>query len=139
MALGRNFRIDVKHIMAPIMKPDSGILLACDHNNNLIASVQVSKSNADVARLAMLAVDQKHQRGGLGRKILHHAEDYCRRTWGVKKMGLNALSTRDELLAWYQRCGYRKTGELTPFKPWRDDETGFPDDLYFVELEKDLV
>jgi GNAT superfamily N-acetyltransferase len=140
MSLGRAFRLDIQHIIAPITKPEVVILLAFDNNNNdrLVASVELAKRTSDLARLGMLAVDQQHQRGGLGRRFLHYAEEYCQRTWGVKKTGLNALSTREELIMWYERCGYRKTGELTPFRPGGDDDAAVPDGLHFVELEKAL-
>lgn len=136
MALGRQFRLDIQHVVTRITTPESAILLAFDENDvQLIASVEVAKRTADLARLGMLAVDQRYQRGGLGRRILHHAEEHCARTWGVKKTGLNALSTRGELMLWYERCGYRKTGEAAPFLLQRDGA----DELYFVEMEKNLI
>jgi ribosomal protein S18 acetylase RimI-like enzyme len=137
MKLGASFRIDVEEITTQITKPDGAILVATD-NSTLVASIEVSKRSADLARLSMLAVDEHHQRGGIGRRVLAYAEDYCQRTWGVKKLGLNALSTRRELILWYIRHGYRKTGELTPFPKVHVKELALLDDLYFVELEKDL-
>ncbi|KAB5546813.1 putative GNAT family acetyltransferase [Coniochaeta sp. 2T2.1] len=137
MSLGRSFRLDIQHITTPIENPDGAVLVACDQDNNLIASVQVSKRTEDLARIALLAVDENHQRSGIGHRLLDYAEEYCRNTWGVDRMGLNALSTREELILWYTRCGYQKTGEVTPFRPPRDDET-LPDNLFFVEMEKQL-
>jgi ribosomal protein S18 acetylase RimI-like enzyme len=138
MRLGSSFHIDVEEIMTQITKTDSAILMATDNNNALVASIEVSKRSADLARLSMLAVDQRYQRGGIGRQVLAYAEDYCQRAWGVKKLDLNALSTRRELILWYIRHGYQKTGELTPFPKERFQELALPDDLCFVELEKDL-
>ncbi|OIW35709.1 putative N-acetyltransferase, GNAT family, partial [Coniochaeta ligniaria NRRL 30616] len=136
MSLGRQFRMDVKFVIAAITNPESAILIACDDEDMLVASVEVTKRGTDLARLAMLAVDERHQRGGIGRRVLDYADDYCRSTWGVKKIGLNALSTRKELIMWYMRCGYQQTGELTPFRPRGGDEVAIPDGLSFVELEK---
>ncbi|KAI0136211.1 putative GNAT family acetyltransferase [Xylariales sp. AK1849] len=138
MALSAGFRIEVEEVMAMITKPNCAILMATDDNGALVASAEVSRRSADLARLSMLAVDQQRQRGSIGRQVLANAEDYCRRTWGVNKMGLNALSTRKELILWYMRCGYRKTGELSPFPHERTTLVPLPDGLCFVELEKDL-
>ncbi|KAF3055725.1 putative gnat family protein [Daldinia childiae] len=137
MTLASQFSVKVEEIMSNITKPDSAYLIATDENGALKGSVGVSKRNADLARIYMLAVDRHHHRGGIGRKVLAYAEDYCQRRWGVNKIGLDALSSRHELILWYIRCGYRKTGELTQFP--RERFAGLDlTDLYFVELEKDL-
>jgi GNAT superfamily N-acetyltransferase len=138
MDLSSRFRIEVEEVMTNITKPDGAILMATDENGDLMASIGISKHSADLARLFLLAVDQHHQRGGIGRQVVAYAEDYCRQAWGIHKLGLNALSTREELISWYIRCGYRKTGELTPFLDKRITGVALPDDMCFVELEKDL-
>jgi ribosomal protein S18 acetylase RimI-like enzyme len=138
MDLSLRFHIDVEEVITQITKPDGAILIATDSNGALVGSIEISKRSADLARFSMLAVDQHHQRGGIGRQILAYAEDYCRQAWGVEKLGLNALSTRQELILWYIRCGFQKTGELTPFPYDRFNGMALPDDLCFVELEKDL-
>ncbi|KAH7175879.1 putative N-acetyltransferase, GNAT family [Dactylonectria macrodidyma] len=137
MKLGSSFRIGVETILSQITKPDSAILMATD-DGALVGSVEVSKRD-DLARISMLAVDLRHQRGGLGRRVLAHAEDYCQRTWGVHRIGLNALSTREQLISWYMRRGYQKTGETSPFPKERLGELELSDDLHFVELEKLVV
>jgi hypothetical protein len=45
---------------------------------------------------------------------------------------------RESLIAWYERRGYRRTGETEPFP--RDTRFGEPQrpDLEFIMLEKDL-
>ncbi|KAI1799614.1 acyl-CoA N-acyltransferase [Daldinia bambusicola] len=139
MGLASDFSIAVEEIMRNITAPDSAYLTATDENGVLVSSVGVSKRGADVGRIYMLVVDPHRHRGGIGRKVLAYAEEYSRQRWGVGKMGLNALSTRLQLIEWYLRCGYRKSGELSPFpREWFKGRT-LPDDLCFVELEKDLV
>ncbi|KAJ2900966.1 hypothetical protein MKZ38_002201 [Zalerion maritima] len=160
MRLNSSFRISVEEITAQITKPDGVILIAAaaDNNDNdnanandsdsgavFVASIEVSSrkrtTNPDKpARLSMLAVSQHRQRGGIGRQMLSHAETYCTRTWGVRKLCLNALSTRRALISWYERRGYVRTGEVSPFPVGdaRFKHLGLPDDLCFVELEKSL-
>jgi GNAT superfamily N-acetyltransferase len=87
----------------------------------------------------MLAVDDAYQRFGIGRKVLAYAEEYVRREWGVRRGGLNALSTREELILWYVRCGYQKTGEVTPFPVEMFAGMELPGGLCFVEMEKVLI
>ncbi|KPM36917.1 hypothetical protein AK830_g9656 [Neonectria ditissima] len=137
MVLSEDFRLDIKDMIKKIVDPDSATLMATDDSNALVGSISVFKLSPDVARLSLLAVDQTYQRGGLGRQILAHAEDYCQRTWGVKTFGLNALSTREQLISWYVRCGYRKTGETSPFPYELMEGRVLPEGLFFVELEKD--
>jgi hypothetical protein len=54
-------------------------------------------------------------------------------------MTMSVIDTRHELLAWYERRGYRRTGERRPF-PYGDDRFGRPrrDDLRFEVLDKEL-
>lgn len=136
--LASSFSLDVKDIMPTITNPDSAFLIATDNNDTLIGSIGVSRRGPDGARLFMLAVDQQHNRGGIGRQVLAHGEDYCQQTWNATKLALNALSTREALVSWYMRRGYRKTGETTPFPRKEFNGLTLPDDMCFVELEKDL-
>ena len=49
------------------------------------------------------------------------------------------ISVRDELIAWYERRGYSRTGKYKPF-PYGDERFGIPkrDDLRFEVLSKVL-
>lgn len=134
--LASSFRLDVADVSSNIAKPDMVTLIALDDGDNLVATIEVSKRGTDVGRLSMIAVDERYQRGGVGRKVLSYAEDYCRRTWQVKMFSLDALSTRPALIEWYLRRGYRKTGETSPFPRERFPDLGLPDDLAFIEMDK---
>jgi hypothetical protein len=52
---------------------------------------------------------------------------------------MTVIDLRAELIAWYERRGYRRTGEYRPF-PYGDARFGLPkrDDLRFEWLVKDL-
>ncbi|KAJ5361506.1 Acyl-CoA N-acyltransferase [Penicillium brevicompactum] len=139
LGLSSDFRIHVNDIMAMITKPDSVMIMATDRDNALIGTIGTSKCDEKRSRLFMLAVDQARQCGGVGRQLLAHAEDYGQRTWGVTSFGLNALSNRKQLIAWYVRQGYGHTGETTPFPRERHEDLALPDDLCFVELQKQSV
>ena len=52
---------------------------------------------------------------------------------------MTVINVRDTLIAWYERRGYARTGEVRPF-PYGDHRFGRAtrDDLSFVVLERAL-
>jgi ribosomal protein S18 acetylase RimI-like enzyme len=87
----------------------------------------------------MFAVRPGWQGRGRGREILAEAERLAREEWGAVTMVMTVLVQRLDLIAWYQRRGYRLTGRIRPF-PYGDERFGVPRraDLDFVELAKHL-
>jgi hypothetical protein len=71
--------------------------------------------------------------------LLADAEQDARRRWGVTAVHMTVIAQRAELIAWYERRGYRATGETAPF-PYGDARFGEPlrPDLHFVVLRKAL-
>lgn len=135
--LAANFCIYDDEILHMITSPDSEMLMAFDDNDALAGTVGVFHRSDDLARLFYLAVDPTLHRGGIGRQLLEYAEGYCQRTWGVKKVGLDALTLRKELIAWYMRRGYVPTGEITPFPVDKLNGRALSEGLGFVEMEKE--
>jgi ribosomal protein S18 acetylase RimI-like enzyme len=92
-----------------------------------------------VGYIGMLTVQPDRQADGLGRVMLAAAE---RRAiaGGARRARMTVVSIRDTLIAWYQRRGYRLTGETRPF-PYDDERFGVPrvPGLEFVVLEKPLL
>lgn len=86
--------------------------------------------------LGLLSVHPHCQDQKLGRTVLAEAEAYALAR-GATGIRMSVVNVRDTLIAWYQRRGYRLTGETTPF-PYDDTRFGTPlrDDLSFVVLEK---
>jgi GNAT superfamily N-acetyltransferase len=101
--------------------------------------VWLEPKSADVWYLGSLSVDPRLQKGGLGREILAAAERWAIDR-GAKTVQMEVVNVRDTLIAWYERRGYRLTGETRPF-PYGDTRFGKPrrDDLSFVILEKSLT
>ncbi|KAJ5987966.1 hypothetical protein N7481_003176 [Penicillium waksmanii] len=138
MAINSRFTVDIAHIAKTVTELDSDFLIASNKAGNMVATIAVSKLDPDLARIFMLAVDQRWQQAGLGRQVLAYAEEYCQRTWGVTRLGLDALSTRQELISWYLRRGYLKTGETKPFPRDAYSDLDLPEDLVFVQFEKSI-
>lgn len=86
----------------------------------------------------MLTVKPDIQDSGFGRQLLAAAEDFAKKH-GARRMRLSVVHKRAELIAWYERRGYARTGETEPF-PYGDDRFGRPirEDLFFEILEKVL-
>jgi ribosomal protein S18 acetylase RimI-like enzyme len=77
---------------------------------------------------------------GLGRRLLAGAEQDARTRWDTCAIVMTVIAQRAELIAWYERRGYRATGETEAF-PYGDLRFGEPQrpDLHFVVLRKRLT
>jgi ribosomal protein S18 acetylase RimI-like enzyme len=91
----------------------------------------------DGAYFGMFAVDPHHQAGGIGRSVLLACEDVARVEWGATSMTMTVINLREELIAWYERRGYARTGGRKPF-PFHEAVGALRDDFDFVELRKPL-
>ena len=91
------------------------------------------------AQLGLLSVDPEIQARGWGRRLVAAAEAEAVRTFAAARMEMNVIRQRPELIAWYERRGYRRTGAEQPF-PAGDTRFGRPraEGLAFVVLEKAL-
>ncbi|MDH5425690.1 MAG: GNAT family N-acetyltransferase [Gammaproteobacteria bacterium] len=130
-------RTDRQEIMEILAKPDHVILL-CEYRSRLMASVQLNRDSAK-AYLGMFAVEPPKQGQGIGLSLLKQAESYVLKEWGSVALNMRVISTREELINWYCRHGYEKTGKSTPF-PYAEPRYGIPnrDDLELETLEKKL-
>jgi GNAT superfamily N-acetyltransferase len=126
-------------IGATVADPEQVILVDRDAAGAPVASVALRR-DGDRAWLGMLAVRPTLQGGGTGRRMVEGAEAFARERWGARAMRMKVIAQRPELIAWYERRGYRLTGETAPFF-YGDPRFGLPkrDDLSFVVLEKRLA
>lgn len=132
-------RIDVRALQAILNDPAEAIILA-DRDGELIGCVRVTDLGRGLCSLGLLAVDPEGQGGGLGRRLIAAAESHARDRCAANRMEMTVIAQRAELIAWYERRGYARTGETRPF-PMTDPRFGLPlrDDLAFVVLEKPLA
>ncbi|MFC3571903.1 GNAT family N-acetyltransferase [Streptomyces yaanensis] len=131
-------RTDPEGVLEVIKSPDSR-LLTVERDGAVIACCQL-EHRGDHAYFGMFAVSPTLQGGGVGKTVIAEAERTARATWGVSEMHMTVISVRDDLIAWYERRGYRRTGRMSPF-PYGDERFGIPlrDDLQFELLVKPLV
>ncbi|SDO24202.1 Ribosomal protein S18 acetylase RimI [Actinacidiphila guanduensis] len=130
-------RTDPEGVLEVIGKP-GGVLLAVESGAELIACCQLEHRGTH-AYFGMFAVRPALQGAGLGKRIIAEAERFAHEEWGVSEMHMTVISVREELIAWYERRGYARTGETTPF-PYGQPRFGIPtrDDLEFELLTKKL-
>ena len=131
-------RTDAQGVLDVIKAADSR-LLTVEREGQLVACCQL-EHRGDHAYFGMFAVSPAAQGGGLGKVIIAEAERQARVTWGATEMHMTVISVRDDLIAWYERRGYHRTGRMTPF-PYGDERFGIPqrDDLRFELLVKELA
>jgi ribosomal protein S18 acetylase RimI-like enzyme len=131
-------RTDPEGVLEVIKSPDSR-LLTVERDGGIVACCQLEHQGEN-AYFGMFAVSPRLQGAGLGKVIIAEAERQARETWGVREMQMTVISVRDDLIAWYERRGYRRTGRMTPF-PYGDERFGVPqrDDLRFELLVKELA
>lgn len=130
-------RIDPDVLREDIERPRSRVMLAL-RDGTLLACAHVADDD-DRGYFGMFAVEPTLQGGGIGRAMVDECERIAHEEWGLPRMRMSVIIQRDELIAWYQRLGYRRTGEYLPF-PYGDARFGAPkrDDLRFEVLEKPL-
>lgn len=133
-------RISANGILHKINQQHGAVLVAHDQDHRLVSCCELLRQGDDRTYFGLFAVDPKRQAGGVGRQVLAQAEAFAKETWGVKVMEMNVIFTREELISWYVRRGYRVTGKTKPF-PYEELEDGggaLRDDLHFTVLEKEL-
>ena len=114
-------------------------MLVHERDGHLVACVQLERRGQG-AYLGMLTIMPTLQSSGLGKALLASAEDFVVDSWKASKIIMTVIEQRSELIAWYERRGYSRTGETAAF-PYGDVRFGEPKrpDLRFVVLSKQLA
>ncbi|KGE53356.1 GNAT family N-acetyltransferase [Xanthomonas axonopodis pv. vasculorum] len=130
-------RIDPAVLRDDILR-DRSLVLVVEQNGQLVACAHIADDHG-AGYFGMFAVDPSLQGSGLGKTLLAEAERRAHSQWQVPVMRMTVIDVRDELIAFYERRGYRRTGIVKPF-PYGDERFGIPlrQDLRFEVLEKQL-
>jgi ribosomal protein S18 acetylase RimI-like enzyme len=130
-------RTDPAMVNAAVTDP-TALVLAASVDGDLIACCHLERRDG-YAYFGMFAVRPTVQGGGVGRSVLAEAERLARAEWDATEMRMTVLDQRAELIAWYERRGFSRTGETAPF-PYGDLRFGRPlrEDLHFAILTKPL-
>jgi ribosomal protein S18 acetylase RimI-like enzyme len=106
-------RINDAGIEELLRNPGAVILKHTGPDGALLGCVYLQKQG-DRLYLGLLSVAPDQQNGGIGKKLLVAADEYALRHH-CTHIHITVISVRHELVAWYERHGYRRTGELEPF------------------------
>ncbi|MFD9304338.1 GNAT family N-acetyltransferase [Streptomyces sp. NPDC060048] len=130
-------RTDAEDVARIVGHPD-GMLLVVERDGEIMSCCHL-EHRGDHVYFGMFAVRPGQQGGGLGKQVLAEAERRAREQWAAKEMRMTVINVREELIAYYVRRGYERTGEMSPF-PYGDARFGVPlrDDLAFELLVKAL-
>lgn len=130
-------RINADGVRQLILAEDTVILLCC-RAQDVIGCVQLQKTE-DAAYLGMFVVSPLEQGNGIGKQFMLAAEALVQQLWGVHKMWMTVITVRSELIAFYERRGYVRTGRFKPFPADAEDHIFLVENLQFEELEKILA
>mgnify|MGYP002777071803 CR=1 FL=1 len=107
-------RTDLPSLQAIVADPDQ-VLLTLFEKRTPLGCVNVANRGGGLAYLGLLCIEPSRQAGGLGRALLAEAEDHARNSFGCARIEMTVLEQRAELIAYYERRGWRRTGERRPF------------------------
>jgi GNAT superfamily N-acetyltransferase len=121
-----------------ILAREQSRLLLVERDGELLACAHVAVEDG-AGYFGMFSVQPRLQGGGIGSRVLAEAERIAAGDWHCPSMRMTVIDIRDDLIPFYLRRGYRRTGIFKPF-PYGDARFGLPkrDDLRFEILEKPL-
>lgn len=119
-----------------LMQTDGAIFLKYVNDRGGVDGCVFLQKKERKLYLGMLSVSPTIQAKGIGKQLMAEAEKYAAKN-KCASIFMKVISIRHELIAWYERKGYKKTGEKEAFPT--DDRFGVPTQpLEFIILEKPL-
>lgn len=126
-------RTDETTLQKLMQQPGAVFLKYTNEENETEGCVFLQKKETKLY-LGMLSVSPLIQAKGIGKQLMAAAIDHAKQQ-NCTSVFMRVISVRHELIAWYERQGYHKTGETEPFPA--DDRFGIPaQPLEFVIMEK---
>lgn len=129
-------RTDPAMVRGLIVQADSRVELAF-LEDQLVGCAHLQQAGSEL-RVGMLSVRPDRQARGIGKTLLDHAEQLAASAFVAQRVTMAVIQQRRELIAFYQRRGYRVSDRFADFP--QDRRYGIPqvDDLRLVWLEKSL-
>ena len=127
-------RTSEESLKANFENPNATILKYED-DGQLQGCVYLEMKGSDLY-LGMLTVSPDAQTNGIGKALMAAAEQMAQEAH-CRAITMTVITVRHELIAWYERRGFRATGETLPFPD--DPKFGLPKQpLSFIVMEKVL-
>ena len=106
-------RIDETTLNTYFEDPKIIILKNTDETGQITGSVYLEIRQPKLY-VGMFSVSPNLQNKGIGRDLLLTAETYAKQL-NCHTLTMTVISTRLELISWYERRGFKATGEIEPF------------------------
>lgn len=107
-------RTDISTLTAIVEDPAQRLLIALK-DEAALGCVQVSDRGDGLAYLGLLCIDPGLQTGGYGKQLVAAAEETARDTFHARRMEMTVIDVRRKLIEFYERRGYRISGEKRDF------------------------
>jgi ribosomal protein S18 acetylase RimI-like enzyme len=125
-----------------LIRSDYAQLWLIEREHNIVGSFVLKRerdAQAGTMHLGMIAVGPEQQGQGIGRALMQKAEQIVIEQRLGTRLEMTVITQRKELIAWYERRGFRVTGEMRPF-PYGDQRFGLPRraDLQFCVMVKEF-
>ncbi len=114
----KGIRVNEEMLTEMLSHPDAVILKSTADDGTLEGCVYLD-IQGDRLYVGLLTVSPELQAKGLGKLLLQAGEEYGKQK-NLKGVFMKVLTLRPELVAWYERNGYHKTGEAEIFDPHND-------------------
>ena len=128
-------RIDEETLLEYLNDPKIFILKYTDDNGQLTGSVYL-ENRLPKLYIGMFSVSPLLQGKGIGRDLLIAAEQFAKQL-KCSILTMTVISVRRELISWYERRGFKATGEIVPFH--HGTKFGIPrQHIELIVMEKDV-
>jgi ribosomal protein S18 acetylase RimI-like enzyme len=106
-------RVDEAELTGYFNRSEVTLLKYVGDEGNIDGFVYLERVDGNRLYLGMLTVNPLLQAAGIGRQLLAAANEQAR-TLNCSFIKITVISTRLELIAWYERRGFVATGETMP-------------------------
>ncbi len=128
-------RTDIDTLTELMSNSTSTFLKFTNEENKIIGSVYLDIQKRGLY-LGMLTVSPLIQAKGIGKQLMAASEVFAKEN-KCPCIFMNVISVRQELINWYERLGYYKTGETKPLPA--DNRFGVPtQSIEFAIMEKKM-
>ena len=125
-----------EYMLVDYLNNDAVTLLKYTSEDSRIIGSVYLEIKGDELYLGMFSVLPTLQNTGVGRALIEEAEVIAKQLQ-LRTISMTVISSRKELISWYQRRGYTFTCEIQPFH--HDGRFGSPKEIIeLINLEKQV-
>ena len=105
-------------ILPPEIGYDDKFVWGVELDGELVGCIDVIRGwpQPDISHLGLLLIDEAHTGQGLGRAAYEELEAQVRRWPGIRHLRAAVVATNDDVLGFWLRMGFSKTGETKPYR-----------------------